>query len=392
MLQSRPALRSDRPIRASGSKSPWLPAKDASSTAARAAGRLLPHTILGHWAAVAGLVFTVGYSDRVSGTEISFSIFYLLPVAYATWFLEATAGFLTALVCAIVWGLIETASGSVYSQPWIPVWNGAVRMVFFGLGVGVVVFAHRTKLRLLGEVANRTERLLEESLRRQRLEREMGDLLAQEQVRLAHDLHDGLGQYMSALTFQTRMLADDLAQERSHHASQAERMMELIRKTNQITRQLDRTLRVPDVGAGGLLAAVRALAVEFEQLTGVRCEVEAEVSALQLDEFHTLMLFRIAQEAFSNAVKHANPSVIRARLAVAENTLRVSVVDDGQPVAKPAGEKPGSGLRIMAMRAELIGAQLHAAPTADSTGFAVECIVPLTALKPHNQDCDHHVA
>jgi signal transduction histidine kinase len=348
-----------------------------------------PKTIAQCWLITSLLTAAVGYTDWLSGSEVSFSVFYLLPVGYATWFLGPRAGCLTSVACAIIWFSVEARFGRAYSEPWIPVWNASVRVVFFGLGVSAVAFARRTENRLLRDVEYGTARLVEEANHRQRLEHEMTELLAQEQVRIAQDLHDGLGQYLSALAFQTRILAEDLAQECSPHAIHAERMMALIRKTNQITRQLDRALRLPETGTGGLLPAVRALAMEFEQLTGVRCEVEADQNTIPLDDFRTMMLFRIVQEAFSNAVKHAKPSLIRASLMVIDQTLHVKVVDDGSPMQKHSAEDVGAGLRIMAIRAELIGARLRTAATG-SAGFAVECAVPLPVGPSQQPELNPH--
>jgi signal transduction histidine kinase len=258
------------------------------------------------------------------------------------------------------------------------VWNAAVRLVFFLLGVSVAALVKRTEVELLREVSRRTRTLRTEAERRRRLEREMIEVSAREQVRLAQDLHDGLGQYLSAMAFHARMLTDDLRQQRSLHTQQAERIVELIRLTNQVTRRLDRALRVPEAGEGGLFAAIRALAGEFEQLTGVRCELETVESPIVLDEFRTLMVFRIVQEAFNNAVKHSNPRVIRVGFLTGDHTMVVRVVHDGEGIPVKPEREPGTGLRIMKLRAELIGAILDIGPV-ESGGYQVKCVLPLSS-------------
>jgi signal transduction histidine kinase len=323
------------------------------------------------------LIGVVGYVDWISGDELSYSIFYLLPIAYATWFISARSGAFTAMTCASIWFTVEVANHGAYSSEFVPIWNAGVRLGFFFLGVTVVAQVKRTEVELIREVARRTRTLRIESERRRWLEREMVEVSAREQVRMAQHLHDGLGQYLSALAFHARMLADDLRAYESRHIRQAERIMELIRTTNQSIRRLDRALRVPESGAGGLVTAVRALAVEFEQLTGVRCQLHSNGAALSLDEFRTMMIFRIVQEAFSNAVKHDNPREIRVCFCVNEEMLRINVDHDGHGEVTPSPDGSGSGLGIMKLRAELIGATLEFGP-GETGNYRVRCLLPLS--------------
>jgi signal transduction histidine kinase len=334
------------------------------------------------WLVTIGSTAVIGYVDLVSGDKLSFSIFYMLPIAYATWFIRSQAGLLVAILSAAVWFQVEVAFGANTLTRWIPFWNAAVRLMFFLIGVTAVALVKRTATRLFREVVQRTRNLREEAERRRRLEREMVETSAREQLQLAQDVHDGLGQYLSALSFHARMLADDLQQHQSAHARQADRIVALIRKTNQITRQLNRTLRVPEVRSGGLAAAFRGLAAEFEQLTGVRCEIEFEQELPALDEFRTVMLFRIVQEAFNNSVKHARPSLIRVSIAVTEDRLAVRVVNDGYAAAPNGESESGTGSLVMRLRAELIGARFEAGP-ADPGAYKVECVLPVSLSKLH---------
>jgi signal transduction histidine kinase len=328
------------------------------------------------WLLVLGGIAVVGYFDLITGPDLSFSIFYLLPIAYATWFVQPQAGVLSAVLGAGVWLSVEVTFGMGSSNPLIPVWNAGVRLVFFLIGVAALTLVKRTEGQLLREVLTRTRSLRTEAERRRRLEREMVEISAREQVRLAQHLHDGLGQYLSAMAFHARMLTDDLRERCSPQLAQAERMVELIRITNRITRQIDRALCVPEAGPGGFFGAVRALIAEFEQLTGLRCEVQFGEQPLMLDEFRTLMLFRIVQEALNNAVKHGKPRVIRVNLAVVDRTLSVTVLDDGPGFSAVCSAEGGSGLRIMKVRAELIGARLQIG-SAEGGGGRVACVVPL---------------
>lgn len=106
-----------------------------------------------------GLIVVVGYTDLLSGDELSFSIFYLLPIAYATWFIGGKAGLCASVVGAAVWFSVDTALRTNYSRVFIPIWNMGVRLVFFCIGVAALVLLKQMQSRLLREVSRRTRGL-----------------------------------------------------------------------------------------------------------------------------------------------------------------------------------------------------------------------------------------
>ena len=87
----------------------------------------------------------VGVLDRLTGGEISFSVFYVLPVAIAAWYADRTAGVVFALASSVVWYSAELASGYPYHHPLIPIWNACVRLGFF-LIISVLLSALRDRL------------------------------------------------------------------------------------------------------------------------------------------------------------------------------------------------------------------------------------------------------
>lgn len=323
------------------------------------------------------LILVVAVGDIAAGSEVSFAIFYLLPVSYATWFIGPRAGMFAAVVSAICWYLVEVAQHGPYSYPLIPLWNAAVRLVFFAMGVALVRSIKRTESRLLREVSRRTRTLRAESERRRRLERELLEVSAKEQMRMTQDLHDGLGQYLSALAFHARVLADDLQEEKSPRVAQAERFVELVRTMNQTLRRIDRAIRVPQPEDGGLPEAIRSLTSGFEHLTGVRCVVDIVEPLPAMDHFRVIMLFRIVQEALNNAVKHGKPTTVQITARVDGDLLCLRIIDDGRGMAGSIPLEPGAGMRIMALRAELIGGKLSVLPN-PTGGCIAECLVAIS--------------
>lgn len=103
------------------------------------------------------LIALFGMLDHVTGFELSFSVFYLIPIILAAWYVGRDAGFAMALVSAVTWLSTDYTSGHVYSQAWMPFWNATVRLAFFAL---ITYLAAEIRLRLQVErVSARTDSL-----------------------------------------------------------------------------------------------------------------------------------------------------------------------------------------------------------------------------------------
>jgi signal transduction histidine kinase len=132
--------------------------------------------------------------------------------------------------------------------------------------------------------------------------------------------------------------------------------------------------------AGGLPAAIRQLADEFQQLTGVPCALDVTEVAESLDPFRAQMLLRIVQEALNNAVKHGKPHHLQVSMLLVNGMLHICVADDGVGLSGKFDTEAGSGLRTMKLRAELIGGQLTLRVNG-SAGCVLECILPLAVSR-----------
>ena len=87
-----------------------------------------------HWqVALLGLILiaTVSGIDYKTGFEVSFSVFYLIPTALVTWYVNRGLGYIICALAAMAWLMLDFASGHTYSQPWMPYWNASVRFTFF---------------------------------------------------------------------------------------------------------------------------------------------------------------------------------------------------------------------------------------------------------------------
>jgi predicted signal transduction protein with EAL and GGDEF domain len=88
------------------------------------------------------LIFVIGLTDHLTGKEISFSIFYVIPVALASWFLGSAPSQALAVLSALIWLLVDYTAGAVYSHLLIPIWNAAVRLGFFSITAYLLATLH----------------------------------------------------------------------------------------------------------------------------------------------------------------------------------------------------------------------------------------------------------
>ncbi|WP_433214027.1 sensor histidine kinase [Dactylosporangium sp. CS-047395] len=243
-----------------------------------------------------------------------------------------------------------------------PIIDALLDAVMVGAFYGMMVFALR-----LGEANQQAERLVEELERGRAAQAEAARL--SERQHLAREMHDLLAHSLSGLMLQlegARLLAtrspDDprlpAALERAQHLGRA---------------GLDEARRAIGLLRDDELPSLAELARSFAQDHGVRCEYTIGGTERELESPARLAVYRVAQEALTNAARHASPTLVTVHLEYLANTVRLTVEDFGPRAATPS---PGAGYGLTGMRerAELLGGTLDAAPTA--TGFRVTLDVP----------------
>jgi signal transduction histidine kinase len=208
-----------------------------------------------------------------------------------------------------------------------------------------------------------------------RLEREILEVGERERHSIGADLHDGLGQQLTALEFLCTSLKADAAGH-PRLREQLELMGRLLREAVAQTRFLARGLVPVGNGPDALQNGLTELAARMNGLAGVRCELACPRAVAVPDPFVTGHLYRIAQEAVNNAVKHAGARSVVVRLAIEDGTLRLAVEDDGRGLPQASAPRGGLGLGVMRHRANVIGATLNVA-TRRGGGVAVTCLLAL---------------
>ena len=208
---------------------------------------------------------------------------------------------------------------------------------------------------------------------RKRLEREVLQISDLEQRRIGQDLHDGLCQQLAGIELMSEVLEQNLSRKSKTEAAQAAKIAEGVRAAIGDTRMLARGLSPVDVESNGLISALQELASNTEKLFHVACRFECPQPVLVRDHSSATHLYRIAQEAINNAIKHGKARVITVRLTVQSNQSSLTVTDDGRGFVVKPEQTSGMGLRIMKYRAGMIGATLEIR-RANGRGMLVACM------------------
>jgi PAS domain S-box-containing protein len=200
-----------------------------------------------------------------------------------------------------------------------------------------------------------------EATERAQLERQLIESTEREQRRIGRDLHDGLGQHLTALEMMNHALIGQLRDEAPKLEPLANEISRHIRQIITQTRQLSHGLCPVALTADGLMNALSELA-ELTRTGGkTACEFACPDPVLLDDLKVATQLYRIAQEAIGNALRHSGATHIRIGLARAGARLELTVEDDGKGLPPDFAGKRGLGLSTMHYRARLIGANLDMA-------------------------------
>ncbi len=206
---------------------------------------------------------------------------------------------------------------------------------------------------------------------RNRLQQEIMRVVEQEHARIGHDLHDGVGQTMTGIVTMMEALTNELEGESRESAV---RIHELLSQSVSEVRRMSHGLSPTSIKYRGLAGALQLLAETVRTNFRTPCECDADASIEIRDKDKEAHLFRIAQEAVTNALRHGKPSrVVISLKPVSGSMYELRVEDDGVGIQrKKAGAPGGIGVRVMEYRANLIGGRLKIS-SSGKKGCAVSC-------------------
>src|SRR5438128_2327822 len=226
---------------------------------------------------------------------------------------------------------------------------------------------HRHELEQLRQ--RKTALLEKEVAERARFEREVIDICAREQRRIAYDLHDGVGQQLVGIALCAKLLEEQLRGERPSEANKAGMIVKLVNDAARQARLTARNLEGAD-GVGDLKTALQSLAISISRNCSVKATITADGSSLPISPPVAAQLYRIAQEAVHNAVEHGAAREVQINLAFNHETMVLTIRDNGKGFPSNANGK-GMGLRIMRYRAQCIGGSCDV--QSSSEGTVVRC-------------------
>ena len=191
------------------------------------------------------------------------------------------------------------------------------------------------------------------------LENEVLEMSVKERRRIGQDLHDSLGQTLTGVAFLSKVLQEKLGKKSMPEASDAAEIAKQINASISLTRSLARGLSPVTLEAGGLMDALREYAADIQELYRISCVFQCDESVLVSDNVVAIHVYHIAQEAVSNAIRHGEARNISVRLDADDNTVNLTISDDGKGLPDGIDAAEGMGLRIMDYRARAIGGALE---------------------------------
>jgi len=209
------------------------------------------------------------------------------------------------------------------------------------------------------------ERLRESLEQVQMLSRRIEQLREEERARVAREIHDELGQALTALKIQLSWLRNQMSRQTNAPSSKT-----LLDKTDEMNIQIDQSiqavrriataLRPAILDALGLVPALEWQTQEFEKRTGIVCDFYSDLETVSLGAEAITAIFRIVQESLTNVMRHAQATCVHVRVENPEERLIVTIEDDGIGIQEAKHEVPQSfGLLSMRERALLLGGDLQ---------------------------------
>ncbi len=205
-------------------------------------------------------------------------------------------------------------------------------------------------------------------------QRELIEAIEGEQRRIGHDLHDSLAQDLVSVALQLQLVVNAAKNKTSAPVLSVASVNERLKLIIENTRRMAQGLSPVDLEQGGLSTAMRRYCENISEMHGIECRYRCDPLFPPLRGATSLHLYRIAQEAASNAIRHSRCRALRIELARIDDQLALTVEDDGVGIEDRA-HAAGMGLSIMDYRAKALGGVLTCTPRR-SGGTTVRCVFP----------------
>jgi signal transduction histidine kinase len=190
------------------------------------------------------------------------------------------------------------------------------------------------------------------------MERRLVAALEEQQERIGHDLHDSVGQLLTGIRILSSNLAENFHQRGDPHAETVQKVAAFASEASEYVRNIYRGLAPPQLFRDGLTVALEELAASTNGIGDITCIFKGDTIEHLSNRDINLQLYRIAQEATNNALKHADASVIEIMLTTEKDYIVLEVTDDGAGFDSNQNYTESLGLYSMQRRASCIQASL----------------------------------
>ena len=224
---------------------------------------------------------------------------------------------------------------------------------------------------------------VEEQLRNSRellrnLSAHLQSVREEERRQIATEIHDELGQILTALKLDLSWLKRRLAKEESDLISSVQTMINLVDKTIEVVQRISSELRPGVLDYLGLIAAIEWQVEEFRKRSGIACDLSVDAEELPLDQNRATAMFRIFQETLTNVIRHSGATKIDVHVELQCNTVVMQIQDNGKGITEAQLTSPTSfGIIGIRERVRFLGGEVKMRGV-PGIGTTVQVTIPLT--------------
>ena len=216
------------------------------------------------------------------------------------------------------------------------------------------------------------------------LNKHIEDLREKERKQIARDLHDDLGQKLTALNIDIAWVKNKLPKSNYQILEKIESIGELINETSKSIRDIASEIRPSILDNLGLIAAIKWQAKRFKKSSGINCRLVLSPEETEIGPELSINIFRIIQEALTNIIRHSQASEVIIRMLKKDKTLELKIIDNGIGIDKESISKSGSfGLLGMSERAKVCNGEFNISKK-EGGGTVLSLILPFTETKKEN--------
>lgn len=329
---------------------------------------------------VVSLTFLVGWLYYLTEGVVSLQLFYLVPLVLAVSWLGLAGGISIALLSGLLRLVGDMGNADAHfftAANLLRISSNRFNSLLLHLVVALMIHELILFSRQLEQrVQARTTALRQAVQARERLQNSLFEVSRRERSAIGRDIHDGLGQHLTATAMAANILSKRLATRSDPLAGDARTVETFIKTAIDQSRQIGRGLLLDSIPPEEFVSELEELAAAATHEQHTPCMLTTEGSAARLDINTTSHLFYIAREAVRNALRHGGATRIVIHLTVTRALAVLIITDNGCGLASKADEQQGMGLHIMTHRAELIGGRLKI-DVPPGGGARIECRVPL---------------